>query len=137
MLEKKSNLKFTVAVIFIAAEVVAFAMFVMPMYRVWQQNQEGKAELARAEQNRQIAVQEALAKAEAAKALAQAEVIRAEGVARANQIIGESLKDNEAYIHYLWVEALRETKGEVIYIPTEAGIPITEAGNRKRRQANE
>lgn len=136
MIEKKSNLKLTVAVIFIAA-VVAFAMFVMPMYRVWQQNQEGKAELARAEQNRQIAVQEALAKAEAAKALAQAEVIRAEGVARANQIIGESLKDNEAYIHYLWVEALRETKGEVIYIPTEAGIPITEAGNRKRRQAND
>lgn len=136
MIEKKSNLKFAVAVIFIAV-VVAFAMFVMPMYRVWQQNQEGKAELARAEQNRQIAVQEALAKAEAAKALAQAEVIRAEGVARANQIIGESLKDNEAYIHYLWVEALRETKGEVIYIPTEAGIPITEAGNRKRRQAND
>ena len=136
MIEKKSNLKFTVVVIFIAV-VVAFAMFVMPMYRVWQQNQEGKAELARAEQNRQIAVQEALAKAEAAKALAQAEVIRAEGVARANQIIGESLKDNEAYIHYLWVEALRETKGEVIYIPTEAGIPITEAGNRKRRQDNE
>lgn len=136
MIEKKSNAKLTVAVIFIAA-VVAFAMFVMPMYRVWQQNQEGKAELARAEQNRQIAVQEALAKAEAAKALAQAEVIRAEGVARANQIIGESLKDNEAYIHYLWVEALRETKGEVIYIPTEAGIPITEAGNRKRRQDND
>ncbi len=136
MIEKKSNLKFTVAVIFIAV-VVAFEMFVMPMYRVWQQNQEGKAELARAEQNRQIAVQEALAKAESAKALAQAEVIRAEGVARANQIIGESLKDNEAYIHYLWVEALRETKGEVIYIPTEAGIPITEAGNRKRRQDND
>lgn len=136
MIEKKSNSKFTVAVIFIAV-VVAFGMFVMPMYRVWQQNQEGKAELARAEQNRQIAVQEALAKAEAAKALAQAEVIRAEGVARANQIIGESLKDNEAYIHYLWVEALRETKGEVIYIPTEAGIPITEAGNRKRRQDND
>lgn len=134
MIEKKSNLKFTVAVIFIAV-VVAFEMFVMPMYRVWQQNQEGKAELARAEQNRQIAVQEALAKAEAAKALAQAEIIRAEGIAKANQIIGESLKDNEAYIHYLWVEALRETKGEVIYIPTEAGIPITESGNRKRRQA--
>lgn len=136
MIEKKTNLKFTVAGA-AAAAVVAFGMFVMPMYRVWQQNQEGKAELARAEQNRQIAVQEALAKAEAAKALAQAEVIRAEGVARANQIIGESLKDNESYIHYLWIEALRESKGEVIYIPTEAGIPITEAGNRKRRQDND
>lgn len=133
MLVKVPALKVVMAITFIAA-ILAFFMFAMPQYRVWQQNQEGKAELARAEQNRKIAVQEALAKAEAAKALAQAEIIRAEGIAHANQIIGESLKDNEAYIHYLWVEALRETKGEVIYIPTEAGIPITESGNRKRRQ---
>ena len=104
--------------------VVAFSV---PTWRVWQQNQEGKAELARAEQNRQIAIQEARAKEESAKSLANAEVIRARGVAEANKIIGDSLKNNDAYIHYLWVEALRETKNSVVYIPTEAGIPITEA----------
>ena len=125
------------AAIITGVAIIGAALFGVPQYKVWQQEKLGQAELARAEQNRKIAVQEALAKAEAAKALAQAEIIRAEGVAQANQIIGESLKDNEAYIHYLWVEALRETKGEVIYIPTEAGIPITEAGNRKRRQDTE
>ena len=98
-----------------------------PKYLIWQQEQEGAAELAKAEQNRQIAIQEAKAKEESAKSLANAEVIRAEGVAKANVIIGDSLQNNEAYIHYLWIEALKESKDQVIYIPTEAGVPITES----------
>ena len=98
-----------------------------PTYLVWQQNKVGEAELARAEQNRQIAIQEAKAKEESAKSLANVEIIRAQGIAEANKIIGDSLKNNDAYIHYLWVEALRETENSVVYIPTEAGIPITES----------
>ena len=98
-----------------------------PKYLIWQQEQEGAAELAKAEQNRQIAIQEARAKEESAKSLANAEVIRAEGVAKANKIIGDSLQNNDAYIHYLWIEALKESKDQVIYIPTEAGIPVTES----------
>lgn len=112
-------------------------MFGMPTYRVWEQNKEGEAELARAEQNRQIAIQEAKAKEESAKSLANAEVIRARGVAEANKIIGDSLTNNDAYIHYLWIEALRESNSDVIYIPTEAGIPITESARFfKRGQAD-
>ena len=108
-------------------------MFGLPTYKVWQQNKEGEAELARAEQNRQIAIQEAKAKEESAKSLANAEVIRAEGIAKANKIIGDSLTNNDAYIHYLWIEALRESKNDVIYIPTEAGIPITESARFFKR----
>lgn len=107
-------------------------LFAAPVYKVWQQNKEGEAELARAEQNRQIAIQEAKAKEESAKSLANAEIIRAEGVAKANEIIGNSLQNNEAYIHYLWIEALKESENEVIYIPTEAGIPITESHRFKK-----
>ena len=66
--------------------------------------------------------------------MANAEVIRAEGVAKANKIIGDSLQNNEAYIHYLWIEALRESSNEVIYIPTEAGIPITESARFKKNE---
>ncbi|MBR1646503.1 MAG: hypothetical protein IJ685_06970 [Selenomonadaceae bacterium] len=115
---------------FVTAGIILFAM---PQYYVWQQNKAGEAELARAEQNRQIAIQEARAKEESAKSLANAEVIRAEGVAKANKIIGDSLQNNEAYIHYLWVEALKESQNEVIYIPTEAGIPITESARIKKQ----
>ena len=124
--------------IFPAGEIIVIVLLVVstlavlfPNYRVWQQNKEGEAELARAEQNRQIAIQEARAKEESAKSLANAEIIRAQGIAEANRIIGDSLKNNDAYIHYLWVEALRETKNAVVYIPTEASIPITEANRLK------
>lgn len=101
-----------------------------PIYNVWQQEQSGRAELARAEQNRQIAVQEAMAKKESAKQLAEAEVIRAEGVAKANSIIGNSLKNNEDYLRYLFVNNLEHTQNQVIYVPTEANLPILEAGKR-------
>ena len=107
-----------------------------PKYLIWQQEQEGAAELAKAEQNRQIAIQEAKAKEESAKSLANAEVIRAEGVAKANKIIGDSLQNNDAYIHYLWIEALKESKDQVIYVPTEAGIPVTESARFVQNSIN-
>lgn len=100
-----------------------------PQYHVWEQTMEGKAELQRATSNRMIAVQEAEAKLEAASKLADAEVARARGVAKANEIIGQSLKDNESYLRWLWIEQLSQPKpGQtVIYVPTEANLPILEA----------
>lgn len=112
---------------------VAAGLYGCPKYNVWQQQLAGEAELKRAEQNRKIAIQEAEAKRESAKSLAEAEVIRAQGVAKANQIIGESLKNNEVYLHYLWLEHLE--KANVVYIPTEAGLPIMEAGRGLGRNA--
>lgn len=97
-------------------------------YGVWKNSLAGQAELARADYNRQITVREAQAKMDAAKLLAQAEVERAKGVAQANKIIGDSLKDNEAYLRYLWVDSLKETKDQVIYVPTESNLPILESG---------
>lgn len=102
-------------------------MWGCPNYRVYEQNLEGEAELARATQNRQIKIQEAQALKESAKDIAEAEVIRAHGVSRANKIIGESLKGNESYLRYLWIDKLDQNAGTVIYIPTEAGMPILEA----------
>lgn len=109
---------------------IALPMWGCPKYRVYQQGMEGEAELKRAEQNRKIAINEAEAKMEAAKMLAAAEVERAKGVAEANQIIGESLKENEAYLRYLWIQGLQDGSSEVIYIPTEANLPILEAGRQ-------
>lgn len=96
-------------------------------WKVFSAEQDGKAALAKAEQDRQIAIAEARAKKEAAEMLAAAEVERAKGLAEANKIVADSLKGQDEYIHYLWIEALKESKDQVIYIPTEAGIPITES----------
>jgi hypothetical protein len=102
-----------------------------PKYNVWQQGLAGQAELKRAEQNRQIQIQEAMALKESAQFKADAEIIRAHGVAEANKIIGESLKDNSEYLRYLYIDMLRDKDDsgvQIIYIPTEAGMPILEAG---------
>ena len=109
---------------------IALGMWLLPKYNVYQQALKGEAELARAQQNRQIKVQEALAMKESAKMLAEAEIERAKGVAEANKIIGDSLKGNEAYLRYLWVQGLQGDgkRPQVVYVPTEAGLPIMEAG---------
>ena len=98
-----------------------------PQYNVWQQSLAGKAELNKAEYTRQVAVLEAQAKKDSAQQLADAEIIRATGVAKANQIIGDSLKDNREYLQYLYITGLEEgaNKGNVtIYVPTEGGMPV-------------
>src|SRR5271167_68873 len=75
-----------------------YGTFVSPYIHIWHQSMAGQAELARAESNRQISTIEAQAKRESSKALAEAEVIRAQGVAEANRIIGDSLAGNESYL---------------------------------------
>ena len=98
-----------------------------PQYNVWQQSLAGKAELQKAEYTRQVAVLEAQAKKDSASQLADAEIIRATGVAKANQIIGDSLKDNREYLQYLYITGIEEgsQKGNVtIYVPTEGGMPV-------------
>lgn len=107
---------------------VTLGMIGCPNYNVYQQRKEGEAILAHAQSSREVAVAEAKAKMESADLLAQAEVRRAEGVAKANRIIGDSLKGNEAYLRYLWVNNLENTKNHTIYVATEAGMPIMEAG---------
>lgn len=114
--------------------VLAFGLWGCPKYDVYSQRMAGQAVLAHAQSSREVAVAEAKAKMESATLLAQAEVLRAEGVAKANKIIGESLKGNEAYLRYLWIQNLEnaDASGQVIYVPTEAGLPILEAGRLKK-----
>ena len=115
--------------------IAGLALVGCPSYNVYSQRLAGEAELARAESNRKIAIAEAEAKKESAKALAEAEIIRAEGVAKANSIIGDSLKNNEAYLRYLYITGLNDNDdngNKIIYVPTEAGLPILEAGRLKK-----
>ena len=118
----------TIALLAIGGVAVLGILFIGgPMYNVWSQSLAGKAELQKAEYTRQVAVLEAQAKKDSASQLADAEVIRAQGVAKANQIIGDSLKDNREYLQYLYITGLEEgsNKGNVtIYVPTEGGMPV-------------
>ena len=110
---------------------IAAGMVGCPKYNVYSQRLAGQALLAHAQSSREVAVAEAKAKMESASLLAEADVERAKGAAQANVIIGNSLKGNEAYLRYLWIQNLENSKEhQVIYVPTEAGLPILEAGKR-------
>ena len=113
----------------ILAIVVAMA-FITPWYNVWKQEMEGKAELAKAEQNRRIKIEEARANLEAEKLNAQAEIERAKGAAEAIRIENGSI--TPTYIQYLWVRQQADLRNKtVIYVPTESNLPILEAGRLK------
>ncbi|MCW8966384.1 MAG: hypothetical protein OQK82_06840 [Candidatus Pacearchaeota archaeon] len=101
------------------------AMWGIPKYKVYSREMNGKAQLKEAEWNRQIAIQEAEAEKQSAKLKAEAEILRAEGIAEANKIIAGSI--TQEYIKYKFVEGLNDGNTEVIYVPTEANLPILEA----------
>lgn len=87
-----------------------------------------------AESTRQVKVLEAKAKKDAASLEAEAEVERAKGVAEANKIIGDSLKDNPRYLQFLYIKGLEEGSqngAKVIYVPTEGGLPVPVLGIEK------
>lgn len=66
-----------------------------------------------------------------AKKDAEIEVAKAEGVAKSNLIIANSITDN--YLRYKWVEGLQRNELQVIYVPTEGNLPIMEASRLKGR----
>ena len=87
--------------------------------------------MKKAEFERRTMVETARAEKDSAVFKAEAEIERAKGVSEANRIIGASLKDNDAYLRYLWVQGLNDGSTETIYIPTEANLPILEATRRR------
>lgn len=100
--------------------------FIRPWYNVWSQEMEGKAEFAKAEQNRKIKIKEAKANLEAEKLNAQAEIERVKGAAEAIRIENGSI--TPTYIQYLWVRQQGDLHNKtVIYVPTETNLPILES----------
>jgi regulator of protease activity HflC (stomatin/prohibitin superfamily) len=108
---------------------VTFGLWGCPQYNVYSARKEGEAQLAHAQSSKEVAVAEAKAKMESASYEAQADTIRAHGIAASNQIIGHSLENNPAYLQWLFIDQLKETKDQVIYVPSgNMGLPILEAG---------
>lgn len=107
---------------------VALGMWGCPVYSVYSARKNGEAILAHATSSKLAKVQEAEATRESASKLAEADSLRALGVAAANRIIGQSLDNNPKYLTWLFYESIKETQNQIIYVPTESNLPITEAG---------
>lgn len=129
-----TTFKWTLLGVIVSSLIVLGLMFGLPVYEVWQQEMEGKAEMARAEQNRMILVEEAKAKLEAEKLNAQAEIERAKGMAEAMEI--ENGKLTTTYNQYLFIRTLEKIsdKGslpQLIYVPTDGMMPVMDMNVQK------
>ena len=101
-------------------------MYGCPQYNVYSQEMSGKAELARADQSRQILVTQAKAEMEAAQ-------LRADAI----KIVGEAAQNFPEYRQQeflgAFAEALKDGKmSQIIYVPTEANIPLMEAARLQK-----
>ena len=67
---------------------------------------------------------------EQARKDAEIEIVRAEGAAKAQQIVRSTLSDS--YLHYLWIKTLNENPN-VIYVATEANMPLFRSVTGDRR----
>jgi len=108
--------------------VIVLVMWGCPNYRVFSAQKDGEAILAHAQSSREVAVAEAKAKMESSSLLSRADTIRAHGIARSNKIIGLSL--TPSYLHWFWIDNI-DKSNNVIYVPTEANLPILEANRFK------
>jgi regulator of protease activity HflC (stomatin/prohibitin superfamily) len=99
---------------------------VKPQYNLYRSNTEKQSVIREQQALSDAAEYAAQSRVTQAQADADAEVIRATGLAEAQEIISETL--TEDYIRYLYIQAIEGNANQIIYVPTEAGLPILEAG---------
>lgn len=123
-MNQKGNIVAGVAVI-LTMLIIIILLFGFPMWNVWRAGMAGEAQLKSAEQTRQIQVLQAKGEKEAAQH-------RADAIA----IVGKASRDFPEYRQQEFIGSFAEALHngnihQIIYVPTEAGIPITEASRFK------
>jgi len=108
--------------------IVGFCMIVVPQWSVWSSKLEGEAMLNKANQTKQILVTQAQAELDASKLRAQA-----------IEIVGKMAQQYPEYREQEFIGAFAEAlhngnMSQIIYVPTEANIPIIEARSHEKRQ---
>jgi regulator of protease activity HflC (stomatin/prohibitin superfamily) len=126
MIKQRGEAELTFVLIIMAALGIVVGLFLLwPQYNVYAQRLSGEAALAHAHAARQVIVQQAQAEKDSA-------VLRAEAIA----IVGKAAHDFPEYRNQEFIGAFAEAMhngkiNHIIYVPTEANIPILEAGKRK------
>lgn len=100
-----------------------------PRWRVWASHQDGLADLAQAKNEQQIQIAKAQSRLDAAQLNKQAAIVEAEAVACQVKAIGEQLTTHDLYLKWQWIKMMEDngSSAAVVYVPTEAGLPILEA----------
>ena len=100
--------------------VIGLVMWGYPTYRVWSAGMAGEAKLRQAEQEKRILI--STAEAERDSAMLQAEAIA---------IVGKAAKEYPEYRQQQFIaafgEAIQNGQVKLIFVPTEANVPILQA----------
>ena len=100
---------------------IAVLMFAIPKWNVWRAGLQGEALKMKAEQTKQILVTQAQAELDAAS-------LRAQAIEKIGAMAQKYPEYRQQEFIGAFAEALQEGNiHQIIYVPTEAGIPITEA----------
>lgn len=123
------------------AAVIAFVgacLIIYPIYNVWASTKYGQADLAQAQYEQRIQIAEAEGRFNAAELNKKAAIIEAEAVAAQIKTIGEGLQQHDLYLRWQWIKMMDDSGAyrETIYVPTEANLPILEAGRSQRMNQN-
>lgn len=121
MEKQKGEAAVIIVVVLAIIAIIGLLFFGRPMWNVWRSGLSGEAELMRAEQTKKVMVETARAERDAAS-------LRAEAI----KIMGAAAKEFPEYRQQEFIqafgEALREGNiSQIIYVPTEGNIPLTEA----------
>jgi hypothetical protein len=119
----------SIAIAIIAIISTAWFLYGLPVWRVWAMHKEGQADLAQAQIEQQIQVAKAKGRLDAAELNKKAAIIEADAISEQIKRIGINLTQHDLYLKWQWIKMMEERpKNSVIYVPTEAGLPILEAG---------
>jgi len=118
----------------IVVPVLAWAGYGYPHWRVWASHQAGLADLQKAKNEQQIQIAQAQSRLDAAELNKKAAVIEAQAVALQIAEIGQQLTQHDLYLKWQWIKMMEERpKNSIIYVPTEANMPILEAVRLQKR----
>lgn len=113
--------------------VVLFALFVFwrlvsPQMNLYRSNTEKQSVIKEQEAISDAAEYAAKSRVTQANAEAEARIIEAQAIADSQELIAATLTPE--YLQWRYYEVLATTSNQVIYVPTEGALPITEAGQR-------
>jgi hypothetical protein len=114
----------------IAVLIVLWALVGYPIWNVWASRKSGEAEYQEAINEQRIQIAEAQARLDVAELNKKAAIVEAQAVSAQVKEIGEQLTKHDLYLKWQWIKMMEDRDGETIYVPTEAGLPILEAGKR-------
>lgn len=121
----KIALAILVGLVLLIVAIIYIGKLVNPRLNLYRSNTEKQAVIKEQEAISEAEVFAAEKRVIAAAAEAEARIIEAQSIAEAQAIISETLTPE--YLTWRFYEMLGETENQVIYVPTEAGLPVLEA----------